>query len=95
VRVGDPILYVLMDRADATRYDVMQPGVVTTAAVQREIVRALARTRVVVRWLAPAASAPEDDGAGRSSGVHILDRFLAGRFRRAARFGPYEVLARR
>ena len=31
VRVGNPLLYVLADRENPTRYDVMQPGVVTTA----------------------------------------------------------------
>lgn len=97
VRVGDPLLYVILDRANPTRYDVMQPGVVTTEAVQREIVRELerSRTRVVVRWLNPTASRPEPNGAGRSSGVHVLDRYLAGTYRPQARFGYYAVLVRR
>ena len=46
VNVGNPLVYVLVGRPNPTRYDVMQPGVVTTAPVQREIVRrpgALAR----------------------------------------------------
>ena len=30
VRVGNPLVYVLLDRPNPTRYDVMQPGVVTT-----------------------------------------------------------------
>ena len=96
VRVGDPLLYVILDRSNPTRYDVMQPGVVTTAAVQREIVRSLerSRTRVVVRWLDPTASRREPNGAGRSSGVHVLDGFLASAFRPAARFGYYQVLVR-
>ncbi|MDX6639589.1 MAG: hypothetical protein QOF12_600, partial [Solirubrobacteraceae bacterium] len=94
VRVGDPLLYTILDRPNPTRYDVMQPGVVTTAPVQREIVRELAHTTVVVRWLDPTASQPEPDGAGRSSGVHVLDRYLAARFVRRARFGPYELLVR-
>lgn len=95
VRVGDPLLYTILDRPNATRYDVMQPGVVTTAPVQREIVRALAGVRVVVRWLNPTASMPEPDGAGRSSGVHILDRYLAANFGQIARYGYYAVLTRR
>jgi hypothetical protein len=94
VRVGDPLLYVLLDRPNPTRYDVMQPGVVTTAPVQREIVRELAGTDAVIRWLNPTASRPEPNGAGRSSGVHVLDRFLAAHFTRKARFGDYELLAR-
>ena len=43
VRVGDPMLNVLLDRPNPTRYDVMQPGVVTTAKVQREMARDLRR----------------------------------------------------
>jgi hypothetical protein len=94
VRVGDPLLYVLLDRRNATRYDVMQPGVVTTATVQREIVGDLARVRTVVRWLNPTASLPEPNGAGRSSGVRILDDYLAANFAPHGRFGDYELLAR-
>jgi hypothetical protein len=74
----------------------MQPGVVTTASVQDEIVSALerSRTRVVVRWLDPRAAQVEPNGAGRSSGVRILDGFLGAHFRPDARFGFYEVLLR-
>jgi hypothetical protein len=94
VHAGSPLVYVLVDRPNPTRYDVMQPGVVTTAGVQREIVRDLraSRTRLVVRWLSPVASEAEPNGAGRSSGVRILDRYLAGRYERVARFGSYELL---
>ena len=62
-----------------------------------EIVASLRRshTRLVVRWLNPTASAREDDGAGHSSGVHLLDRYLAAAFRRDARYGDYEVLVAR
>ena len=95
VTAGDSLLYVILSRPDATRYDVMQPGVVTTAPVQREIVRALARVRVVVRWLDPRSIAIEPNGSGRSSGVHILDRYLAREFAPVARFGYYLVLGRR
>ena len=96
VRVGDPLLYVILGRPNPTRYDVMQPGLVTTAFVQREIIGSLRRshTRLVVRWLDPTASAREHDGAGRSSGVHLLDRYLAAHFRRYATYGYYEVLVR-
>jgi hypothetical protein len=97
VRVGDPLLYVILGHPNPTRYDVMQPGLVTTAPVQREIIGSLRRsqTRLVVRWRNPTASAREDDGAGRSSGVHILDHFLAAAFRPYARYGDYQVLVAR
>ena len=94
VRAGNPLVYVLVDRPNPTRYDVMQPGVVTTAGVQREIVRDLrqSRTELVVRWLSPVASEAEPNGAGRSSGVRVLDRYLARRYDPVVRFGSYQVL---
>ena len=94
VRVGNPLVYVLADRPNPTRYDVMQPGVVTTAAVQREIVRDLRRSRtgLVVRWLSPVAAEREPNGAGRSSGVRVLDRYLAAAYSPVARFGDYQLL---
>ena len=77
------------------RYDVMQPGVVTTAPVQREMVADLRRAApaLVVRWLDPTASRPEPNGAGRSSGVRILDSYLATAYRPVARFGDYQLLS--
>jgi hypothetical protein len=97
VRVGNPLVYVLVRRPNPTRYDVMQPGVVTTAPVQREIISDLesARPRLVIRWLSPVADQPEDNGAGRSSGVRLLDRYLDETYVPDRRFGEYEVLALR
>ena len=97
VRVGNPLLYQLLRRDNPTRYDVMQPGVVTTAPVQREIVRDLRRRRppVVIRWLSPVASEAESNGSGRSSGVFVLDRYLERAYRPARRYGDYLVLTPR
>jgi hypothetical protein len=91
VRVGDPLLYVLADRPNPTRYDVLQPGVVTTARVQREMVRDLRRARppVLVRWIDPRARASEPNGSSRSSGVTLLDDYLRATYGRPRRFGPY------
>ncbi|HET9101938.1 MAG TPA: hypothetical protein VFN55_01185 [Solirubrobacteraceae bacterium] len=94
VTAGDPLLYVITGHPNPTRYDVMQPGVVTTAPVQREIIRELAGTRVVIRWLDPRATLRQADGAAHSSGVHLLDRWLAAHFRPVARYGVYGVLVR-
>ncbi len=96
VHNGDPLLYVILGHPNPTRYDVMQPGLVTSAPVQREIVASLERshTRVVIRWLDPRAFAPEHDGADVSSHVFILDRYLAQHFRPVARYGVYQLLVR-
>jgi hypothetical protein len=97
VRVGHTLLYTLLDRRNPTRYDVVQPGVVTTAEVQREMRDDLERTRtpLVVRWVAPAATMVEDNGSGESSGVRILDDYINARYARAGRYGDYVLLARR
>jgi hypothetical protein len=97
VRLGDPLLGVLLRRPNPTRYDVMQPGVVTTAKVQREMARDLVSSRapVVIRWVAPVAQRREPNGSGRSSGAHLLDRTIARRYRRLVRYGDYVILVRR
>ncbi len=97
VTAGAPLLYVLTGRHNPTRYDIAAPGVITSARVQREIVRELERGRppLVVRWLSPLTDAPEPNLAGRSSGVLILDRYLAAAYRPQRRFADWLVLARR
>jgi hypothetical protein len=96
VTAGNPLFYVLASRPNATRYDIAAPGVLTTVGVQNEIVGVLERRRVmlVVRWTDPVTAAPEPNRAGRSSGVRILDAYLAARFRPVARFGSYLLLTR-
>jgi hypothetical protein len=97
VTSGHPLLNVLAGRPNPTRYDIAAPGVVTSATVQREIVAALERTRtpVVVRWTAPVTAAQEPNAAGRSSGVRLLDAYLARRYAPARRVGAFVLLTRR
>jgi hypothetical protein len=97
VTSGDPLFYVLAGRPNPTRYDIQAPGVITSAPVQREIVRDLRRTRpgVVVRFTSRITAAPEPNRAGESTGVTILDDYLALAYRPAARAGPYVILGRR
>ena len=93
VRVGNPLLNVLLGLPNPTRYDVIQPGVVTRDDVQEEIVADLERTRAtVIRWRAPAATQTEDNGAGREQGSRRFDAFVARSYRSAFTAGDYEVL---
>lgn len=94
---GAPLVYVLAERPNPTRYDIAAPGVVTSAPVQREIIADLRRTRprAIVRWTDPVTAAPEPNRAGRSSGVRLLDAWLAREYRTAARYGDWAVLAPR
>jgi hypothetical protein len=97
VTAGYPLLYVLADRPNPTRYDIAAPGVVTSAPVQREMIRDLERTRprVVVRWESPLSAAPEPNAAGRSSGVRLLDDYLARAYAPGPRYGTLRMLLRR
>jgi hypothetical protein len=97
VTSGYPLLYVLADRPNATRYDIEAPGVVTSLPVQREIVADLERARpaAVVRDASPITAVREPNEAGRSSGVRFLDRYLATAYRPLGRYGRFVVLARR
>jgi len=97
VTSGHPLLYVLAGRPNPTRYDIPAPGVVTSASVQREIVRDLERTRTptVVRWTDRVTAAPEPNAAGRSSGVRLLDDYLARAYRPVGRAGSFRLLERR
>jgi hypothetical protein len=97
VTSGDPLFYVLAERPNPTRYDIQAPGVITSAPVQREIVRDLerARPRAVVRFTSRVTAVREPNRGGESSGVKILDRYLKRAYRRAARAGPYVILERR
>jgi hypothetical protein len=97
VTSGDPLFYALALRNNPTRYDIAAPGVVTSAPVQQEIVGVLDRTRtpIVVRYDSPATTAPEPNRAGRSTGVTVLDAYLARAYRPLARFGYYVILERK
>jgi hypothetical protein len=97
VTAGNPLLYVLADRPNPTRYDIQAPGVVTSAAVQREIVDDLRRARppLVVRDTSPVTAAREPNAAGRASGVTLLDDYLAAAYRPVERHGALMLLERR
>jgi hypothetical protein len=93
VTSGATLAYVILDRRNATRYDVMQPGVVTERGVQEEIAADLTRRRApVVRWLGAAGALREDSAAARASGSRLLDGFLARRYRVAATAGEWQLL---
>jgi hypothetical protein len=97
VTAGHPLLYVLAGVPNPTRYDIAAPGVVTSARVQREIVRDLrrARTPVVVRWLDRGTAAPEPNRAGRETGSRLLDDYVARAYTPEERVGAFLLLKRR
>jgi hypothetical protein len=94
VRSNDPLLYVLLDRDNATDRD---HGLIARAGTQRRIVAQLerARPRVVVRWTDPMGTVREPNLRGRPSGVHLLDDWLQRNYRLAERLFHYDVLVPR
>lgn len=94
---GAPIFYVLAQRPNPTRYDIPAPGVVTSAPVQREIIRDLRASRppVIVRWDSPVTAAPEPNRSGRSSGIRLLDGWIAANYREQSRYGNWIILTPR
>jgi hypothetical protein len=94
---NDVLFYFLAERPSATAYHDMHPGVVTTAAVQEAMIRDLDQKRVACVVLREDPRPPEAGNAsGVSSGVTLLDRYIADRFVRIpeATFGAYQVYGR-
>jgi hypothetical protein len=94
VRFNDSLMYVLVDRENASRVDY---GLIAKPGPQREVVADLerARPRLVVRWTAPVASEKEPNLRGRASGVRILDDWIARNYRLEERLYHYDVLVPR
>jgi hypothetical protein len=94
VRFNQPLVYVLAGRPNPTRHDY---AIQTSAADQRALVDELARTRprAIVRWSSRASTVREPNLRGRPTGVRVLDRWVADRYRLLARTGDYEILVPR
>jgi hypothetical protein len=90
--VSQALFYFAAGRPNATRYDNLHPGVVTTPEVQREIASDLEakRVRVVVRWSEPGIAEPEASvGEARALDVYLRSTFAPVRV-----YGRYEVRVR-
>jgi len=90
--VTDMLFYFLAERHSATRYFSLEPGVATTAPVQREIVQELERHRVrIIVLYAPNQPYFEPNESGRSSGVTVLDDYIRSAYQQAWVAGEYSV----
>jgi hypothetical protein len=86
---SEPLVYVLADRPNPTRYSHVYPGLPT--AVVQQIVATLEQTNVMTvvvsdGWL--------DYWRPNGGGETVLDDYLRTRFTEAQRFGVYRVLRR-
>ena len=95
VMANEVDLYFVLDRPSATRYLQFDPGMVTRAEVQTEMIDSLEklRTHLVVLTRAPWWVEPQNDSG--KPGAKLLDTYLDAKYKAAAKFGPYEVRFRR
>lgn len=93
---NDVLFYFLSERDSATRYHELHPGVVTTPAVQKEIIGDLIRhqVRYIVLWNHPE-NMVEPNKSSESSGVTDLDDFIRRHYVTVANFGSYSILKKR
>jgi hypothetical protein len=94
VRFNQPLVYVVADRPNPTRSEF---AIQASADDQRKLVSELARNhpRAIVRWTDPISVRREPNLRGRPTGSHVLDRWVADRYRLLARTGDYEILVPR
>jgi len=89
--INDILFYFLAERASATRFHELHPGLINQESVQEEIINALEARRVtyIVRHtLGDVASSP-------LAATATLDQYLRDQFRPIAHHGRYEVWQRR
>jgi hypothetical protein len=92
-RIGwtDSLFYFLAERPCAIRQKVIEHGLTTQPDVQRQMIEDLEKRQVEYVVLANFSQSPEPDESGLSTGVVLLDRYLAERFEPIREFGSYLV----
>lgn len=96
ILVNTPVLYAQSVRKPATLWAQYDPGVQTTAPVQKEMIGELEKYRV--RWIVrttPWPNVREPNGSSISSGVTLLDDYLARNFRPVARAEAISIWLRK
>ena len=92
---SDVLFYFLAERHSATKYHELVPGVTTRSDVQASMVEDLRRARVRYVILRRDIGSEPSNESSRSSGVHLLDRYIEDHFRPVMDFGNYLVARRR
>lgn len=89
--VNDASLYFLLQRPIAVKWNEMHPGVVTSDAVQMQVVGSLERRSV--RWavLVNMPDSQEPNLSSVSSGVTVLDSYLSSRYQTVFSNDKYQV----
>ncbi len=99
--VGDYMLYFILDRPGATRYDELHPAISDTSKVQNEMIGDLEKNNVQLLVLKHIFSETRLDAVKLdfqrnlpNVGATALDDFIRGNYTKAQQFGPYEVWLR-
>lgn len=94
VFVNDASLYFRLRRPVPVKWHEMHPGVITTAAVQSEIVASLTARPVRYVVIAQMPESTEPNASAQSSGITLLDEYLASHFSTIYQVGRYSVRQR-
>jgi len=92
--IDDVSFYFLADRRPGTRYYHFDPGVITTAAVQQQVIRDLESNQVNYVVICSNPGLLLDHPLPFGSGATLLDDFLQARYRKVRTFGYYSVWRR-
>ena len=90
-RVNDSRLSWMMPRPLASRYLELEPGIITSESVQREVVQSLSSG---VRWLVLEDTSSTGIARYDFQPSAILDQYIAANYRRAVSFGKLHVYCR-
>ncbi len=90
------MFYYLAERASATKYYDLHPGVATTAAVQNHIINDITQrdTKYIVLWNSSTATSKEPNQSQYKSGVKNLDDFIRANFVQVKSYGDYTICVR-
>lgn len=94
IYVNDALMYFLIQRPIAVKWNEMHPGVITTETVQHQIIAALEKRQVRIAVLADMPQSQEPNESSQSSGVELLDIYLAQNFRTMQQVGRYRIVER-
>jgi hypothetical protein len=90
-RVNDARLSWLMPRPLASRYLELEPGIITSESVQREVVQSLSSG---IRWLVLQDTAITGTAGYPFQRSAVLDQYIAANYKRAMSFGKFHVYCR-
>jgi hypothetical protein len=94
VSANDILLYFLADRRGATRYQQFDPGIVTRANVQQQMIAELEQKQPVVVVLTAHHYSVEPN-LSRRPGARLLDKYIASHYQLQQRVGSYTLLLRK